>query len=149
MKMKKPIKILAILIAAFLTAFLIIQFLPYGKDISNPPVSAEPDWDSPETRAFAKKACFDCHSNETVWPWYSHVAPVSWMIVQDVEMAREAMNFSEWDRLPGRRSADLVIYMVESGLMPPDRYLMQHPEARLTEAEKAQFIKGLGASLSE
>jgi hypothetical protein len=147
--MKKLLKVLVVLAAAALAAFVIIQFLPYGKDHSNPPVSAEPDWDNLETRAIAKKACFDCHSNETVWPWYSHVAPVSWMIVQDVEMARGVMNFSEWDRIPGRRSADLVIYMVESGLMPPERYLLQHPDARLSEVDKELFINGLSTTLSE
>ena len=62
----------------------LFSFVPYGRDHVNPPVGAEPSWDSPETRALARQACFDCHSNETEWPAYSTVAPVSWLIQHDV-----------------------------------------------------------------
>src|SRR5690348_9189375 len=77
---------------------LVIQLVPYGHDRVNPPVTAEPAWDSPETRALAKQACFDCHSNETEWPAYSKVAPVSWLIQHDVTEGRSKLNFSEWQR---------------------------------------------------
>src|SRR5690349_11025724 len=60
--------------------FLLIQAVPYGRAHTNPPVVSEPHWDSPRTRELAKRACFDCHSNETRWPWYSHVAPMSWVL---------------------------------------------------------------------
>ncbi len=76
-------------------AFVAIQFVPYGGDHVNPPVGAEPIWDSPGTRTLAKQACFDCHSNETVWPAYSRVAPVSWLIQHDVAEGRAVLNFSE------------------------------------------------------
>jgi hypothetical protein len=58
-------------------AFLAIQLVPYGRDHTNPPGTGEPSWDTPATRALAKQACFDCHSNETEWPAYASVAPVS------------------------------------------------------------------------
>ncbi|MRR33844.1 hypothetical protein EG829_03970, partial [bacterium] len=65
-------------------AFIFIQAVPYGRNHDNPPVVREPNWDSPETRGLAKRVCFDCHSNETVWPWYTWVAPVSWLVYRDV-----------------------------------------------------------------
>jgi hypothetical protein len=67
-----------------LGAFLLVQLVPYGRDHSNPPATGEPTWDAPETRALAKQACFDCHSNETEWPAYASIAPVSWLVQRDV-----------------------------------------------------------------
>src|SRR6478735_10619944 len=75
-----------------------IQFVPYGHAHTNPPVRLEPAWDSPQTRELAARACFDCHSNLTKWPWYSNVAPVSWLIQRDVDGGRAALNFSEWNK---------------------------------------------------
>jgi hypothetical protein len=63
----------------------VAQAIPYGRGHSNPPVTKEPAWDSSRTRELAKRACFDCHSNETTWPWYSNVAPESWLIQRDVD----------------------------------------------------------------
>ena len=72
------------LAAAALVAALAIQVVPYGRDQVNPPVRMEPAWDSPQTRDLARRACFDCHSNETEWPPYSRVAPASWILQRDV-----------------------------------------------------------------
>ena len=55
------------------------SIVPFGHSHTNPPVTKEPAWNSPDTRALVQRACFDCHSNQTTWPWYSHVAPVSWL----------------------------------------------------------------------
>jgi hypothetical protein len=90
-------------------------------------------WDSPRTRELAVRACFNCHSDQTVWPWYADVAPVSWFIEFDVEAARSVVNFSEWNR-----SYDLALYSgqsIRTGNMPPIKYRMAHPEADLTEQE--------------
>ena len=84
--------VLAVLVVGFLT----IQLVPYGRDHTNPPVTGEPPWDSPETRAMAVASCFDCHSNETEWPWYSNIAPFSWRIQSHVDEGREVLNFSQW-----------------------------------------------------
>jgi hypothetical protein len=65
-----------------------IQVIPYGRSHTNPPVTGEPAWDSPKTRELAVRACYDCHSNQTVWPWYSHIAPISWLVQQDVDEGR-------------------------------------------------------------
>ncbi len=77
--------------------FGLLQLVPYGRNHTNPPVAAEPAWASAQTRALAVRACFDCHSNETTWPWYSNVAPVSWLIQRDVDEGRRRLNFSEWN----------------------------------------------------
>lgn len=125
--------------------FVLIQFLPIGPQRTNPPVIAEPKWDSPETRALARRACFDCHSNETAWPWYSYIAPVSWLLANDAQMGRRAFNFSEWK--PGMMSAAIMEEQIRSGKMPLPQYLLMHPEARLTEVEKQKLIAGLHATL--
>jgi hypothetical protein len=96
-------------------------------------------------RTLFHRACFDCHSNETAWPWYSHVAPVSWLVQSDVDDGRRHLNFSEWDR-PQRHAKD-VDEQVKQRDMPPWFYLPMHPAAKLTEAEKQALIDAAGKSL--
>src|ERR1700674_2739250 len=84
------------LVAIAVVLFGLIQLVPIGVSVTNPPVVSEPNWDSPQTRALAQRACFDCHSNETIWPWYSRVAPVSWLLASDVIQGRSRLNFSTW-----------------------------------------------------
>lgn len=126
-------------------AAVLIQVIPYGHSHTNPPVVTEPMWNSPETRALFKRACFDCHSNETVWPWYSNVAPVSWLVQNDVDGGRRHINFSEWNS-PSRHAKD-VADQVSHGDMPPNVYLPMHPEAKLTEAEIKTLIDGAEKTL--
>ena len=73
-----------------LTAIL-IQLIPFGRVHTNPPKAGEPAWNSPSTRELVRRTCFDCHSNETTWPWYSNVAPASWLLQRDVNMRVEAI----------------------------------------------------------
>jgi len=122
-----------------------IQFIPYGRDHVNPPVVAEPKWDSPQTRALAQRACFDCHSNTTVWPAYSQVAPISWLVAHDVDEARAALNFSEFNR--PQRHADDAAEEVEKDEMPPAMYRLMHSGARLTDAERDQLARSLSRML--
>jgi len=123
---------------------LIIQFVPYGHDHTNPPVIAEPAWDSPQTRALFFRACPDCHSNETKWPWYSTIAPASWLITRDIMEGRAEFNVSEWGR-PDNEGDDAA-ETVQNGEMPPWFYLPLHPEASLSPAERQQLINGLLAT---
>lgn len=123
---------------------IIIQFVPYGRNHTNPPVRQEPAWDSPQTAALARRACFDCHSNQTVWPWYSNIAPVSWLVLRDVDEGRSKLNFSEWD-LP-QKDAEEAAEQVQKGEMPPWFYLPAHPQARLSTQEKQALIRGLQAT---
>lgn len=146
--MKKPTAKTAMYAAfAIIVILAAIQFVPYGQKQSNPPIIKEPAWSSPATRALAKRACFDCHSNETAWPWYSRVAPVSWLIHMDVNSGRRALNFSEWQggmgegENPKKINEELV-----EGEMPPIQYRLVHAESRLTKEELQQLADGLAAT---
>ena len=138
-------KLLRRVLLALLGALVAIQLVPYGRDHSHPPVVAEPEWNAPATRELAVRACFDCHSNETRWPWYAHVAPLSWLVQRDVDEGREHLNFSEWSR-PQRHAHD-AMEVVAEGEMPPWFYLPLHASARLSEAERADLQGGLAATL--
>lgn len=109
---------------------------------TNPPVTTTIEWDSPETEALVRRACFDCHSNETVWPWYSYIAPMAFLVAHDVEEGRENLNFSTDTRFETREMRQEI----ERGNMPLPVYLPLHPEAQLTDAEKQQLIAGLQAT---
>ena len=126
-------------------AFVAIQFVPYGRDHVNPPVAAEPAWDSPDTRVLAKRACFDCHSNETEWPAYARVAPVSWLIQRDVSEGRAMLNFSEWQR-PQEEAAKAAEELLE-GEMPLRIYRLMHAHARLNAVERERLARGLERTL--
>ncbi len=140
-------KVLLIAIAIVVVAGIVIQFVPYGRAHTNPAVVAEPVWDSPQTQAYFSRACADCHSNETKWPWYSNVAPMSWMIQRHVDEGREAFNVSEWRE--DYYSAEEAAELVRNGEMPIRNYLMLHPEARFSATEREQFIQGLIATFGE
>jgi hypothetical protein len=130
---------------AFLVGFFVVlQVVPYGRARSNPPVVQEPAWDSPRTRELAERACFDCHSNETKWPWYAKVAPLSWVLQRDVEAGRSVLNFSEWTQPNDlAMAAEGEVIRRE---MPPRTYRMIHEDARLTREEKLQLARGLDAT---
>jgi hypothetical protein len=121
-----------------------LQFVPYGKQHTNPPVSNEPPWDSPQTRALFFRVCRDCHSHETRWPWYASVAPASWLVYRDVHEGRAHFNVSQWGQ--GNQHADEAADMLREGEMPPWFYLPAHPEARLSQADKRALIRGLAAT---
>jgi Haem-binding domain len=127
-----------------LAAFALAQAVPYGRSHSNPPTLAEPQWNTPATRALAVRACFDCHSNLTTWPWYSNVAPISWLVQRDVDGGRAALNFSEWT-LPQDGAGD-VSEAISGGSMPPWFYVLIHPKASLSKADQQALIAGLAAT---
>jgi mono/diheme cytochrome c family protein len=143
---KRIIRVGIVVVAVGAALFLLIQIIPIGPQRTNPPVVAEPKWDSAQTRALAKRACFDCHSNETEWPWYSYIASVSWLLANDVLNARAAFNFSDWHA--GDMSSAAMAAQINSGRMPLPQYLLMHPTARFTYAEKQQLIAGLTATLA-
>lgn len=136
-------RIVSFALIAALAVFALIQLVPYR--VENPPVRQEPAWDSPQTRALAKRACFDCHSNETVVPWYGHVAPFAWAVRDHVDEGRAALNLSEWDR--PQEEAHEAAEEVQEGDMPPGYYLALHGSARLGPEEQRQLIAGLEATL--
>jgi len=138
-----------VLLAALAGAavFVLIQAVPYGRSHSNPPVTQEPRWDSTATRALAARACFDCHSNLTTWPWYSNIAPISWLTQRDVDGGRAQFNFSEWNKPQDVSIGDLTD-AIRGGSMPPWFYTLPHPNARLSAAEKSALMSGLAATLT-
>ena len=141
-------RIIRFLFVGALVLLLGAQLVPFRRPSANPPVLAEPAWDSPATRALAKRACFDCHSNETVWPAYAYVAPASWLIVADVMRGRHKLNFSEWgSATESKQESDDIPKVLRRGSMPPRQYLVLHPEARLAAAERQQLLSGLQATL--
>ncbi len=124
--------------------FGLVQLLPFGRDHNNPPIKSEPNWSSPEARALVKEQCFECHSNETEWPWYSNIAPASWLISYDVIEGRKNVNFSNWG---GITEFDKIIEVVENGEMPPIQYKLFYPETRLNGEEKQALISALESSM--
>jgi cytochrome c551/c552 len=144
MKAKKLLRGIAITIPVLALG---IQLVPVNK--TNPPVTQAIVWDSEQTQKLTQRACMDCHSNETTWPWYSSVAPVSWLVANHVREGRQRLNFSEWT-YSEKDKADLaeeVEREISRNGMPDPSYLPMHPEAKLTDAEKQQLIDGLKASI--
>jgi len=127
---------------AVIAALVAIQFIPYGKDHTNPPIVSEPQWDSPRTKELFNRACADCHSNETAYPWYSNIAPVSWLIAHDIDEGREHFNVSMWGSQKKNEGEDAA-KEVREGEMPMWFYTIAHPEAKLSSNEKQELISGL------
>lgn len=120
-----------------LVVFLAIQLVPYGWRHPNPPVTEDAPWSSDRARTIASESCYACHSNETRWPPHAYVAPMSWLVRRDVDLGRDELNFSRWDDDEGE--ADDAIESIVDGGMPPRRYVLVHPGARLSEQE-AQIL---------
>ena len=129
----------AVLVLVFL--FVAIQFVQ--PDRTNPPVDSSSAFEavakpSPEVASLLRRACYNCHSHNTVWPWYAYVAPVSWLVADDVKTARRNLNFSQWNLLGPEMSRTRLkeaCQEVKEGGMPLWNYRLMHPEARLTEAD--------------
>jgi cytochrome c551/c552 len=121
----------------FCVAFIAIQLVPVSR--TNPPVQGD-FRASAEVVSVLRRACYDCHSNETVWPWYSHVAPLSWVIAHDVNEGRAALNFSTWNQLSAEKQAEATKESweeVAEGKMPTWYYVPLHPEARLSANDQS------------
>jgi hypothetical protein len=119
---------------AIIVLGLAVQFIPIKQD--NSPVTG--DIEAPAAvKAVLRKACYNCHSNETTWPWYTHIAPGSWLITWDVDRGRKLMNFSHWDKYDAEQKGfynSQIYQMVSTKQMPPVQYMILHPEARLDSA---------------
>jgi len=135
------LKILGVVIILFIG----IQFVPYGKDHSNPKSVAEPQWNTKKTRATFFKLCGDCHSNETTWPIYSTIAPISWLVQHDVDEGRENLNVSMWGDQK-RNKGDEAAHEYKEGDMPPWIYQLPRPQNKLSQNNREEFIAGLNAT---
>ena len=132
-------KFLYILLGAGLVVFILMQLVPYGKNHENPPATNPVQWSDPQAEEIARRACYDCHSNESIWPWYANVAPASWLLQMDVEKGRRFLNFSTGEGV----DLDEISEVLQEDYMPPARYLLLHPDARLSQADKDMLINGL------
>jgi hypothetical protein len=138
--MKKKLKWI---FGALAVAFVLLQLTNPAR--TNPPVVSDlmaTNPPPPQIAAILHAACYDCHSHETRWPWYSHIAPVSWLITSDVNGARHKVNFSDWPS--GRpdwevRRLEDMSDEVQSGDMPPMQYKLIHADARLTADQRKQL----------
>jgi len=125
--------------------FVLIQFAPYGRDHTNPPVTAPFKWSSAQAKAIAKRSCYDCHSNQTKWWWALKIAPFSWLAQHDISDGRVRVNFSEWN---GGLSAQELQHALDDG-MPPLQFTLLHPAAKLSAAVKQQLLAGFQQSLAD
>ncbi len=126
---------------AVVVLFVGMQLVPAGR--SNPPIDPAMTFQAkvnvpPYIDRIVRRSCYDCHSHETVWPWYSFVAPVSWLVAGDVKNGRKLLNFSNWTyntiRTVGR--LDQMAQEVDNGDMPLKNYLLMHPNAKLSKADR-------------
>ena len=122
-------------------ALVAMQFIPV--DRSNPSDRGQPAA-PPEVETILRRACYDCHSNETRWRWYAQIAPISFLLARDVKEGRREVNFSIWDRYEQRRKARKlkeIVKEVEEGDMPPWYYVSVHADARLSQADREAIVK--------
>jgi hypothetical protein len=134
-----------ILVGGAIGLFLLIQLIPFGHNRTNPPVVAEPKWSDPQARSLVKEHCFQCHSNETQWTWYSNIAPGSWLIAFDVIAGRGKFNFSDWNKKPGELNE--MVGAIQEGEMPPIQYWIFHPSAKMDTQQKQDLINALQSSI--
>lgn len=129
-------KKIKVLLGGLLILLILMQLMPV--EYTNPPVKADLQA-KPAVKNILKRACYDCHSNETVWPWYSRVVPVAWQIVEHVEHGREDLNFSDWENYTIKKREHKMAEIweeINEGHMPLEPYLFMHKDAELTVAEK-------------
>jgi len=136
--------------AALVAALLVVsQFVPVER--TNPPVQSDVPAPAP-VKTILVKACFDCHSHETRWPWYSRVAPLSWWLAGHVRDGRKDLNFSRWPTFDFA-SQELILREMEKqvagGAMPPRSYTVGHADARLEESERQLLLAWIRAGISD
>jgi hypothetical protein len=138
--MKKILKIFSVLLVL---AFIIIQFInrpekTSSNEITEDDITRQANLPS-DVEKILKRSCYDCHSNQTVWPWYSNIAPVSWLVAKDVREGRKDMNFSTWGKLSDNKKSKLlseICDLISENEMPLPVYLIMHSEAKLSDEDK-------------
>lgn len=146
--MSRLLRIFLILVAALVVCALLIQLIPVPQ--TNPQAVSNVKWDTPQTKELFMRACADCHSNDTLWPWWTKVAPGSWLVYRDVKEGREKFNMSDLTRFNVDREDRFdreIAETIQEGSMPPWYYVILHPNALLNDQEKQTLIDGLQKSL--
>ncbi|TNE43281.1 MAG: heme-binding protein [Deltaproteobacteria bacterium] len=142
-------RLLLFIVLPAVVLFGLIQLVPASR--TNPAVRADLQA-PPAIKALLKTSCYDCHSNETTWPWYSKVAPVSWLVVHDVNEGRSELNFSEWGTYNTFKKRHLLKEMketIEEGTMPVKLYTYTHSKAKLDDKSKAQLVRWITESMKK
>jgi Haem-binding domain len=156
--MKRGQRIVIVLAVAGIAALAVMQLIPMAR--TNPPMASDIAGAKagdivapPQIEGTLRRACYDCHSNETRWPWYSGIAPVSWLIAHDVDLGRKEIDFSEWQNYYPQTRRHKLEWMgraLQEEVMPPWPYRLMHPGARLSNEERAaleQWVKAEAARL--
>lgn len=134
--------------------FVAIQFVPVGR--TNPPIDPSVTFQAKvkvpaEIDRIVRRSCYDCHSHETKWPWYAYIAPSSWLVTGDVKNGRGLLNFSNWNynmfRTVGR--LDQMAEEVYQARMPLPQYLLMHPNAKLSQAERDTIVNWVEVAREE
>jgi hypothetical protein len=130
------------LVLGALALLILIQLIPVRR--TNPPVVASKSLQAhldvpPPVQTVLQRTCYDCHSSATVWPWYSHVAPISWYLAHDVNTGRGHINFQDWEAQvspqEGKEHLGLICKLIRDGSMPPAAYRVMHREASVSPEE--------------
>ena len=132
-------------IVGLIALFVVIQFVPYGRDHTNSPATNPFQWSSPTAEAIAKASCYDCHSNETQWWRAVKIAPFSWLAQHDIDRGQARVNFSDWN---GALTTEALQRAINHN-MPPLKFTLLHPNAKLNDAEKQTLLRGFQASLAD
>jgi hypothetical protein len=115
---------------------------------TNPPASRPYEIGDAHVESILRRACFDCHSNETRWPWYSEIAPMSWQIVRHVDDGRRHMNFSDWNEEKAKKRLEEMCEEIEKGGMPIPGYVLLHRDAKLSPEDVSALCSWSGARLA-
>ena len=137
------------IVVVMAAALVVAQFIPVKR---TNPAGEGMLLTPPDIKLTLRRACYDCHSNQTQWPWYSHIAPVSWLIVRDVDLGRREINFSEWGSYypaTRRRKLEWMGRALREEKMPPWFYRLMHPGANVTEADRAELERWIKDTLTE
>lgn len=136
------------LLFSMMALLVAIQLLPSG--VSNPPSKGEVSA-PPEIQDALRRSCYDCHSNQTRWPWYGHVAPLSWAVARDIELGRRQLNFSEWGAyypVTRKRKLQWMGRALRREDMPPLSYRLIHPSSRLSPQDRARLERWIDTELA-
>jgi mono/diheme cytochrome c family protein len=142
---RSRLRIVLWVVGALAAVFILIQFIPYGRDHTNPPATDPFVWSAPGAEAVAKASCYDCHSNETRWWWAVDVAPFSWLAWRDIKEGRGRLNFSEWNNGVTVEELQRAV----NGEMPPLQYTLLHPKAKLNDQTRQTLLNGFRTSLAD
>ena len=135
-----------IILGVILLIIIVVQIIPVDRPETSDDKSKDliTNNDLPENIALMlKTSCYDCHSNQTIYPWYANVAPVSWLVIRDVKLGREELNFSNWEnysKMDKAKLLDDILEEVEEAEMPMPIYFITHSDAKLSEQDRAELV---------